>query len=413
VQHASCVQVKRRDQDQRYDAKVLVHGYECDLALLEVGEPSFWQGLTPLSFGMSFPQLLTAVTVLGFSEGGSNLCTTQGVVSRIDVFSYSGFVSLPVIQIDAAINHGSSGGPALCDGAVIGMAFSALTDTQNIGYLVPSKVIHRFLKDFHSRGQYTQFCFPPFRWQGLETPHARRFFGVQGRQCGVRIEKVHGSAKGQLMKDDIVLAIDGHEVGNEGKVPLGSGETMRVSLWLLFSEKFTGETCLIRILRGAKERDVKVKLRPYRPVVPEDPYNTSALDYLIVGGLIFQHVSAMYLDSADQYGAKELKRELAKLPESDWTEEEVKGKGMVVLGDILQHPVNIGVHYYTLLRKFNKKEFRGLKDLARAVDKCKDRWMRFEFGNGQSCVMERKHATAATKELLVRFGITADRRLKG
>ena len=63
---------------------------------------------------MDYPQLLTPVTVLGFSEGGSNLCTTQGVVSRIDMFPYAGYVSLPVIQIDAAINCGSSGGPALC-----------------------------------------------------------------------------------------------------------------------------------------------------------------------------------------------------------------------------------------------------------------------------------------------------------
>lgn len=409
VQHASCVQVKRRDQDQRYDATVLVHGYECDLALLAVEERNFWKGLTAVQFCMEFPQLLTPVTVLGFSEGGSNLCTTQGVVSRIDVFPYSGFVQLPVIQIDAAINCGSSGGPALCGGQAVGMAFSGLDDAQNVGYLVPSKVIARFLRDFESRGRYTQFCFPPFCWQSLETQDARKFFGVEGRNCGVRIEIVHTSAEGKLKKDDIVLAIDGHAIGHEAKVPLGNGHETRVSLWLLFFEKLTGETCTIRIRRGSRERNVKLKLRPYRPVIPEDPYCINSLDYLIVGGLVFQHISAMYLDTVDPYSVTGLRKELGKV--SKWVEEEVTGKGIIVLGDILQHPVNVGVAYYTLLTTFNKCKFNSLRDLAAAVDKCKDSWMRFSFSNGCTCVMGTKHARAANKELLVRFGLQVDRRL--
>ena len=28
----------------------------------------------------------------------------------------------------------------------------------------------RFLRDFDTREKYTQFCFPPFDWQALETP---------------------------------------------------------------------------------------------------------------------------------------------------------------------------------------------------------------------------------------------------
>jgi len=409
VQHASFVQVKRHDRDERFDANVLIHGYECDLALLAVSEPTFWKGLTAVQFSMEFPQLLSAVTVLGFSEGGSNLCTTQGVVSRIDILPYAGFVNLPVIQIDAAINCGSSGGPALCRGFAIGMAFSGLEQAQNVGYLVPSKVIARFLRDYETRHRYTQFCFPPFGFQGLDTPDARCFFGVEGRSCGVRVEKVHSSAKGKLMKNDIILAIDGHQVGHEGKVPVGKIHELRVSLWLLFFEKLTGNNCKIRVRRKNKEFDVKVKLGPYRPVVPEDPYCASCMDYFIVGGLVFQHVSAMYLNTLESSSVGNLKKELAKV--TNWAEEEVQGTGVIVLGDVLQHPVNVGLEYYTLLKTFNNRKCVGLSDLAQAVDKCKDRWMRFQFANGKMCVMEAQNARAATKELLLTFGISVDRRL--
>jgi hypothetical protein len=52
--------------------------------------------------------------VVGFPQGGDNVCVTKGVVSRIDRQQYShGRTSLLAIQVDAAINSGNSGGA--CD----------------------------------------------------------------------------------------------------------------------------------------------------------------------------------------------------------------------------------------------------------------------------------------------------------
>ena len=41
------------------------------------------------------------------------------------------------MQIDAAINAGNSGGPALKDGKVVGVAFETLENAENIGYIIP------------------------------------------------------------------------------------------------------------------------------------------------------------------------------------------------------------------------------------------------------------------------------------
>ncbi len=51
----------------------------------------------------------------GYPTGGESLCITAGVVSRVDVVSnvHCAFASVTAIQIDAAINPGASGGPAV------------------------------------------------------------------------------------------------------------------------------------------------------------------------------------------------------------------------------------------------------------------------------------------------------------
>lgn len=52
-------------------------------------------------------------------------------------FQNVAFVLIKTWQIDAAINSGNSGGPALQDDKVIGIAFETLDNAENIGYIIP------------------------------------------------------------------------------------------------------------------------------------------------------------------------------------------------------------------------------------------------------------------------------------
>ena len=56
--------------------------------------------------------------MLGYPTGGTNLCVTQGVVSRVGMTPYAHVgTNLLAVQIDAAINPGNSGGEVMHLGA--------------------------------------------------------------------------------------------------------------------------------------------------------------------------------------------------------------------------------------------------------------------------------------------------------
>ena len=51
------------------------------------------------------------------------------------------------IQIDAAVNPGNSGGPALVGDKMIGLVNSGIRGADNIGYIIPSEEVDLFLND--------------------------------------------------------------------------------------------------------------------------------------------------------------------------------------------------------------------------------------------------------------------------
>jgi hypothetical protein len=78
------VKVKKRGDDQKFLARVLAMGVDCDIALLTVDDEAFWEGITPLEFG-PLPKLQDTVAVVGYPIGGDTISVTVGVVSRIEV----------------------------------------------------------------------------------------------------------------------------------------------------------------------------------------------------------------------------------------------------------------------------------------------------------------------------------------
>jgi len=394
----------------KYGARVITQGLPCDLAVLEVVDATFWVGKECLELSSELSRLDDNVTCIGFPMGGENICVTRGVVSRIDV-NRDGLLR---VQIDAAINPGNSGGPVLGEhGLVVGVAASHIKNASNIGYIIPTAVLEQFLECIDSPGSYKGVASLGIgRVQTLESQPLRRSLQLpNGFTGGVRIVSVWplGPAAGILQGNDVLLALDGVELGQDGTVPLRDNE--RIHFLHLLTRRLAGrDIATARVWRGEAELELQVALQPDRWLVPRQDGNDAAPEYTIVGGLVFIPLSYPWaeLKSNDEVARGLIHRNGGiALPE--------EGRQVVILSKVLAHPCNVGYHALSnvVLDTFNGIAVHNVAQLARAVAACQGELLTFEFqrrpaGDGKELVvLDRQECAQAESEILSQHLIAA------
>ena len=105
--------------------------------MLKLDDPTFFEAHPPLPTRPQLPKIQQTVFAYGYPEGGMDLSITRGIVSRVEYAEYYLQTEGLRIQVDAAVNPGNSGGPAVVDGQMIGLVFSKLEQADNIGYIIP------------------------------------------------------------------------------------------------------------------------------------------------------------------------------------------------------------------------------------------------------------------------------------
>jgi S1-C subfamily serine protease len=174
VLYASQVQIQANQAGDKISATVEYIAPGIDLAVLKVDDDSFFTNHPALPFDEALPETKDTVMVYGYPEGGTSLSITKGIVSRTEFVSYNFPVSGLRIQIDAAVNPGNSGGPAVVGNKMIGLAFSHLSESQNISYIIPCEEISLFLNDI-ADGRYDGKPAMYEEMQTLENPALRPF----------------------------------------------------------------------------------------------------------------------------------------------------------------------------------------------------------------------------------------------
>ncbi|EFH46952.1 hypothetical protein ARALYDRAFT_493929 [Arabidopsis lyrata subsp. lyrata] len=255
------VLVIKHGSPKKYKAEVKAIGHDCDLAILVIESKEFWEDMNPLELG-DMPFLQQSVNVIGYPKGGESISVTKGVVSRIESKDYvQGATNLPVLQTDAAINSGNSGGPVCIGNKVVGVAFQTLRHSNNIGYLIPAPVVKHFITIVEKSGRYVGFCSLNLSYQPMDA-HFRSHFKMNSEMTGILIYNInqHSDALNILKKYDVILAIDGVAIENDGTVILPNRE--RIRLDDLVSMKQFGETILLKILRDGKMHEFNITLKP-------------------------------------------------------------------------------------------------------------------------------------------------------
>lgn len=188
-----------------------------DLAILKTDAI----GLTPIELGDSDSiKLGQTVIAIGNALGRFTNTVTKGVVSGIgrgitaSANAYSAGESLEnVIQTDAALNPGNSGGPLIdLDGRVIGVNVAVASGTENIGFSIPINTIKPVLEEFEASGKISR----PFI--GIEYILISKDVALMNKVPeGAYVRSViAGSAAEEagLLAGDIITEIDGEKVSD-------------------------------------------------------------------------------------------------------------------------------------------------------------------------------------------------------
>ncbi|CAK0742846.1 hypothetical protein CVIRNUC_001425 [Coccomyxa viridis] len=408
VEYHAQVKVKRRADDQKFLAQVLAVGTDCDIALLTVEDEAFWEGVTPLELG-PLPTLQDAVAVVGYPIGGETISVTTGVVSRIEVTSYShGATELLGIQIDAAINPGNSGGPCFNEiGQCVGIAFQSLShgEADGIGYVIPTPVINHFLTDYRRNGRFTGFPVLGVKWQRMESAGLRSAYGLDPPRKGVLVRSIWPTSpvSKEVKPDDIIMRFDGVDIACDGTVPFRRGE--RIAFSYLISQKYTGESAQLDILRGGEELSITVPLDRPHPLVPIH-LDDKQPSYLVIAGIIFTVCCEPYLDS--EYGDAFINDSPVRLMDltlhghREFIEQEI-----VVLSQVLACDATLGYEeiHNTQVLHFNSTRIRNLAHLAQLTTACTQPFMRFDLDLDEVVVLDTKTALKATEEILAMHSI--------
>ena len=170
-----------------------------------------------------------------------------------------------LIQTDAAINQGNSGGPLVdVDGRVIGMISSIASrngGSNGIGFAIPSNQV-RFLADqLISKGKITRSMIGvvPRNLKPIEM----KDLGLKAGAYADDIAPGSPAEKAGLKKGDVIVAVEGE--------PIETQMDLRNSML----KNAPGKTVKIDYVRGGKQSSVSIKLEEYkRPAsakLPTDP----------------------------------------------------------------------------------------------------------------------------------------------
>jgi len=404
IVYQTSVHVRKHGSAKKYSAIVLAEGHESDLAMLTVEDDSFWEGITPLEFG-DVPHLQDSVTVIGYPTGGDNISITQGIVSRVDYVHYThGCSKLLAIQIDAAINSGNSGGPALKGNKVVGISFETLVNAENIGYIIPSLVIEHFLEDIDRHEKYTGFCEIGIVCQSMENPQLKKFLKMEESMTGLIINRVDplGGGIGIVEKDDVLLEIDGTPIADDCTVQFRDDE--RISFKHLLLNKFVGDPTTLTLLRAGEVIRRDVEMKKTKLLVPLD--FEKAPSYFIYAGLVFVPLTQLYL--RHQWGKQWDRKAPVRLCDlainSDLKHPDQQ---IVLLSQVLVHDVNTGYQHTTNIQvhKFNGVEIQNLQHLVSLVENCRDSYVRFDLEFQRVVILDHQLAQQATSEILQQHAI--------
>ena len=397
-------------------AEVEAIDYEANLALLQPVDRNFLKGFSGVLLG---PALRAGdKTEVWQLEKNGEMLRNQAEILSAGVGRYpsdeAGFLVYGV-RVSLPKRDDSYTLPLMKDGQLAGMMMGYDRDSQE-GTAIPVPMIEHFLKDA-SDGKYEGFPTLGVSWSPLRDPNLREEV-LAPKSGGLLLTRVNprGTAgRAGLREGDILISVDGFKLDEDGNYrdplygPTAVGNLIR-------TRPTVGSPAKFRISRDGKEMEMtgtydrKAREEVAIPTLQFD----QAPKYLVVGGLVFQELTGVYLQ---EWGDKWSERAPQRLVEYFTFQQDKRPdpeKKVVFLSQVLPSPITLGYQQLSglVLLQLNGQEIKSLAELAKVVDSCASGNLVFEFRDEPGkLILNAAELPASSEKIGKDYGLRDLRRL--
>lgn len=252
--------------NKKFPAKVLARDPVYDIAILkidplagEAGGENF--SFVPLADSGNIKVGQTVIAI-GNTLGEFQNTVSTGIVSGLNrsvlASDSTGRIERldMLIQTDAAISSGNSGGPLLnLQGEVVGINTAVAVGAENVGFALPANFARKGIADVQEFGRI-RYAFLGVVYLAIDSNTKEEkelsvdygILVVAGSDGGPAVMEESPADKAGIVEGDIILEFDGRQIN------------MANTLGRIIADKRVGDTVTLKILRGEEEMEVSVVL---------------------------------------------------------------------------------------------------------------------------------------------------------
>lgn len=402
VLYASQLFVQANQSTEKVPATVVGVAPGVDLAVIQV-EGSFFEGRPALALAQEIPSVKQTVSVYGYPIGGEQLSVTQGIVSRIEYATLNYMVGGLRIQIDAALNPGNSGGPAVSNGRIVGLVFSKISKAENIGYLVAAEEIAMFLKDIEDGTYHGK----PALWDDFQTAEndaLRAKLGLdKAKLSGIMVTRPFRTTPDYPLKAwDVITRIGDQPIDSKGQVRIK--DDLQVYFQYLIPKLAKQGRVKATVFRDRKSLELELPVRPDGNWVL--PWLAGKYPrYFLLGPMVFTAASFDLVTRSSGPILFQKSPLIARMMDQCAFE----GEELVTLGfGLLPHRITkgYGSQAFAVVTHVNDTPVRNLTHLVELLRDAQGEYLTFHLaGRNETLVFRRDELLQSTEEILADEGI--------